>query len=210
VDGVYGAGVNAIEEDVCELWVDHVCGVRDGVCVHWMDNVCVQWTDEFPKFNLYDLGIPPYSGHDPVGNYEKNVAVVVNLQHIDMDLSFFQDKFNGDGYSDGDGVECFTGAPRPEGQTVLSIEHEKVKGKAKGALKAVYVFGGYGTDGTSQVGYRLKLSSEVPQYDSDWRPTVTNGRSDVTFDQWELSSQTDIACTGSGVLNTTISIIKTN
>lgn len=183
------------------VWVDHVWVY--GVCEagYWVNGVC-----EDGRGENYDLGIPPYIGHDPVGKKEE---VTVNFQYINMDLSYIQEWFL-------DGDACFAEAPVEGRQTVLSIGHDKSK-----ALVAWYVFSGFGTDETPKVGYRLTLSStenDVP-FPSGWRPTQTTTtetgdrhRFDVTFNHWELSSKKDIACTGSGWLEnpTTISIIKTN
>jgi len=214
-------------DGVCKTWwsdgVNNVCGDRkygvcaDYECTEWVDGVCVdsqvvdvcQWDDE--DWVDYDLGIPPYSGHDPVGKKE---AVTVNFHHIDMDLSFFQDYFDANGAGTDDGFKCFAEAPRVGGQTVLTIEHDSAKGKDKDtALVAWYVFGGFGTDGITNFSYRLKLwSEEHPHFLSGWRPTAKNDPFSVEFDHWELSSQNDIACTGTDSLDTimTISIEKTN
>ncbi len=152
-----------------------------------------------------DLILGQFTGHDPVGRKE---AVTVNFQYINMDLSYIQDKLNDDSWPDGDGDACFTGAPVEGRQTVLSIEHDRDK-----ALAATYVFSGFGTDGTPQVGYRLKLStSDRSPVDPGWRPTEEGVANQffVKFDQWEVGSKKDIACNGSGSLDTTISIRKTN
>jgi len=211
------------------VWVDGVCvnsgsgqclnsgyGVCGGtyapLCTIPVDDVCVEWFCESEDVVPYDTGIPPYIGHDPVGNFEKNVAVVVNLQHIDMDLTFLREAFDvdsdGDGVSDGDA--CFGRAPVEGRQTVLEISQEEDE-----TMAAVYVFSGYGygTDIDKNVGYRVNLSSEERVTDEDlipeWRPTGTGDRLrfDAVFDHWEMGGKRRNRCiNGSGLLNTTISI----
>ena len=141
--------------------------------------------------NLYDVSVSvplrldSIIGHDGVGNKE---SVSVNYDFVDMDLSFFQVYF---GYTY-DGFKCFSAAPVAGRQAVLFIGHDK-----KGELEATYTFSGYGTDGTTRIGYRLKLSTDAEE--SGWRPTGGPGdRSDLTFNKWALSNKNDIACIDSG------------
>jgi hypothetical protein len=154
----------------------------------------------------YDLGIPPYFGHDPVGHAEE---VVVGFQHIDMDLSYFI------GVVD-NGSKCFAQAPVVGGQTTLSIALDD-----DGRMSAWYFFTGYSIDGKTEAGYLLKMwTSDEDPFTSPWRPVdIDDPTFTAVFSQWEFGGSSGkgkkrIRCKGSGAsadnpsIETPISIKK--
>ena len=202
----------AVGGAVTSVWAHAVC-TEDGKGKHSLGHPhCDEATGTTTDGSLYDvwvsgaldLGIEPHTGHDGVGNKE---TVSVNWDYLNMNLGFLERNVD-----NGDGLKCFGNAPVVGRQTVMSIGHDKTGEE----LEASYVFSGYGTDGETRIGYRLKLSTLDDQ--PGWRPTLPEfPRTDLDFDEWELydNKKSDIACTGSGFFfpdvvgeeNTTITII---
>jgi hypothetical protein len=197
----------AVGGAVTSVWAHAVC-TEDGKGKHSLGHPhCVGgFTNAGSLYKVSVSGalvLGPHTGHDGVGNKE---SVSVNWDYLDMDLSYVERNVD-------NGAKCFGGplhVPLAGRQTVLFIGHDKTGND----LQAGYVFSGYGTDGVTRIGYRLKLLTDT--YDSDWRPTSSDvpPRTDLVFDEWELYNKKDIACIGSGVFrdffpykNTTISII---
>jgi hypothetical protein len=200
----------AVGGAVTPVWAHAVC-TEDGKGKHSLGHPhCDEVTGTTTDGSLYKVSVSgalilsEHFGHDGVGNKE---TVSVNWDYLNMNLGFLERNVD-----NGDGLNCFRDPVPLEGrQTVLSIGHDKT-----GELVAGYVFSGYGTDGVTRIGYRLKLLTDT--YDSDWRPTSSDvpPRTDLVFDEWELydNKKSDIACTGSGFFlavvgeeNTTITII---
>jgi hypothetical protein len=158
-------------------------------------------TDDGSLYDVWvsgDLVLGQFTGHDPVG---KDEAVVVSFQYLNMDLTILYDAVT-------DGNACFFYAPVQGLETTLSIGHDKDK-----ALVATYFFSGFGADGTSNVRYRLRLSSteNLVPFPPGWRPTTMEDEPfSVEFNEWEVGGKKAIACNGSGSLNTTIWIRKKN
>jgi hypothetical protein len=192
----------AVGGAVTPVWTHDVCDESGGKGKHSPDHPhCVDGTTN--DGNLYDVSVSgalilgTKTGHDGVGKKE---SVSVNWDFLDMDLGFIQNELvvNGDA--------CLGEAPVDGYQTALGVGHDKTGNE----LVATYWFSGYGTDGTTRIGYRLTLSTEDD--DSGWRPTVPgyDGRSELLFNEWELYHRKDIACIGSGNFGgegTTIRII---
>ena len=179
----------AVGGAVTPVWAHDVCDELGGKGKHSPGHPhCVDGTTN--DGSLYDvrvsgaLSLDRSTGHDGVGNKE---SVSVNWDYLDMDLDFLEHNVvNGD--------KCFGGlvhVPLQGRQTVLFIGHDKTGNE----LEAGYVFSGYGTDGETSIGYRLKLSTA--EDGSGWRPTVSFPESNLVFDEWELyNKKSDIACTG--------------
>jgi len=198
----------AVGGAVTPVWAHNVCDELGGKGKHSPGHPhCDADTGTTNDGSLYKVSVSgalvlgPHTGHDGVGNKE---SVSVNWDYLDMDLSYVERNVD-------NGAKCFGGplhVPLAGRQTVLFIGYDKT-GKQ---LEAGYVFSGYGTDGETRIGYRLRLSTATD--DSEWRPTSDFPQTDLVFDEWELYNKKDIACIGSGVFrdffpykNTTISII---
>jgi len=192
----------AVGGAVTSVWAHAVC-TEDGKGKHSLGHPhCVDGTTT--DGSLYDVSVsgallldPSKIGHDGVGNKE---SVSVNYDFVDMDLRFFQYYFGDDDQGNGDGFKCFSDAPVEGRQAVLFIGHDKTGDY----LEATYTFSGYGTDGTTRTGYRLKLSTDA--YGPGWRPTDPTVPSELTFNQWQLYNKNDIACIDKGDFSTTILI----
>jgi hypothetical protein len=200
----------AVGGAVTSVWAHDFCTEDGGKGKHSPGHPhCDADTGTTTDGSLYKVSVSgalilgEHIGHDGVGNKE---TVSVNWDYLNMNLGFLERNVD-----NGDGFKCF-GDPVPLAgrQTVLFIGHDKT-----GELEAGYVFSGYGTDGATRIGYRLKLSTEYD--DPGWRPTSSEyPRTDLVFNKWELyhNKKSDIACIGSGFFlevvgeeDTTISII---
>jgi hypothetical protein len=184
----------AVGGAVTPVWAHDVCDELGGKGKHSPGHPhCDLDTGTTTDGSLYKVSVSgalvlgEHIGHDGVGNKE---SVSVNWDYLDMNLSFLKTNVV-------NGAKCFGGlgplhVPLQGRQTVLFIGHDKTGND----LQAGYVFSGWGTDGETRIGYRLKLSTEndLP----GWRPTSDFPLTDLLFNEWELYNKKDIACIGSG------------
>ena len=145
----------------------------------------------------------PFTGHDGGG---RSKPVNVGFQFINLDLSFFFNKF------DNRGMDCFNGAPVDDMDdstdvtpTSMTISQEK-----DGSPIVQYWFTGYGDNGTTEVRYLLEMFGGTMDILDPWRPVGET--TTVHLTSWEISinGNNEFACTSSGPaeFSTTIDVTE--